>query len=151
AEAEAIDPNDLSVMGGKAIQLYRLRRFNEAIASYQHLLNEYPNTDWAYLMIGQCYNDSGRPAEAVPMVRMAVRLDPRSPRNDIKYGVLAWALLMLGQNQESIVWNERALATAPSNYTTFRAQFNLRIAAAYARLGDMDEARRALAETNRVW
>ena len=46
---------------------------------------------------------------------------------------------------------QRALATTPNGYTEMRAQLNLRLAAAHARLGHFDAAHRALAEANRIW
>ena len=55
------------------------------------------------------------------------------------------------QRRRGDFWTQRALATIPNGYTEMRAQLNLRLAAAYARLGHFDEARRALAEANRIW
>jgi tetratricopeptide (TPR) repeat protein len=61
------------------------------------------------------------------------------------------ALLLLGRDEESIVWTQRALAANPNGDANDRAQLNIRLAAAHARLGQLDEAHRAIAEANRIW
>ncbi|MGH9205217.1 MAG: hypothetical protein ACRD1G_01430, partial [Acidimicrobiales bacterium] len=43
------------------------------------------------------------------------------------------------------------MAANPHIYPEFRAQYNLRLVAAHARLGQFEESRRALDEANRIW
>jgi adenylate cyclase len=85
------------------------------------------------------------------MIETAIRLNPRSGLNWSRYENMGFALLLLGRDEESIVWTQRTLATNPNNDAATRAQFNLRLAAAHARLGQLDEAHRAISEANRIW
>ena len=79
-----------------------------------------------------------------------MRLDPRSPWNYDKYSAMSIALLML-ERYNSIGWTERALATIRTTQVVPRAFYFLRLTAAYAQLGRLEEAHRALAEANRLW
>jgi tetratricopeptide (TPR) repeat protein len=96
-------------------------------------------------------NFLGRAEEALPMTETAIRLDPQSPFSRFYYENMGWALLMLGRDEESIVWAQRALAASPNNYPGVLAQYHVRIAAAQARLGHIAEAHREIAEANRLW
>ncbi|HEY7577909.1 MAG TPA: tetratricopeptide repeat protein [Acetobacteraceae bacterium] len=151
ADAAAIRPNDPHVLASSALLLFNNARYSEAIAAYHRLLDEDPNAHYAYNLIGWSLIYSGRFAEAVPMLETAVRHDPRNPFNYTRYEGLGIALGAQGKYDESIVWTERALAAAPAGYTRLRAQYNLRIAAASALLGRLEEAHRAVAEADRMW
>jgi len=131
--------------------LYAQDRYTESISAYQRLLSDYPNNDGAYNQIGICMIAMGRAEEAIPMAEMAMRLNPRSGFNWSRYETMGYALLMLGRDEESIVWNQRALAANPNGDADDRAQLNVRLAAAHARLGQLDEAHRAISEANRIW
>ena len=98
-----------------------------------------------------CLTFTGRANEAIPMIETAIRHDPRNPNIFIRYGDLGFSLLMLGRDEESIIWSQRALAADPNSDASLRATLNLRLAAAYARLGHLDEAHRGVAEANRLW
>ena len=151
AAATAIRPNDPYVLEATAHLLLNEGRYAEAIPAYQRVLDEYPNSHYAYTQIGQCLLFTGRADEAVPMFETAIRSDPRSGWNYARYDYLGFALLLLRRDEEAILWTQRALAAIPNGYTTYRAQYNLRLAAAYARLGRFDEAHHALTEANRIW
>jgi adenylate cyclase len=151
ADAAAINPNGQSVLGTTGLLLLVQGHYTEAISAYQRVLSDYPNADWAYNQIANCLTDTGRAEEAIPMIESAIRLNPRSGYNWSRYGNMGFALLLLGRDEESIVWTQRALAANPNNDANDRAQFNLRLAAAHARLGQLDEAHRAIAEANRIW
>ncbi len=150
-DAAAINPSHVFVLNDTAFLLFAQGRYAEAVSAYQRLLDEYPNMASAYNQIGYCLVVTGRADEAIPMIETAIRRDPRSPYNWSRYENLGLALLLLGRNDESIVWTQRALAANPNNTAFNRAQFNLRLAAAYARLGHLNEAHRAVAEANRIW
>jgi adenylate cyclase len=145
-----LNPNDPHVLNSTAYLLFNNGRY-EAMAACQRLLDEYPNANYAYHMIGSCLIYLGRFDEAVPMLETAIRRDPRNAWSFDRYAGLGLALEVLGKYEESIVWNQRALAAVRTSYTTLRVQYNLRLAAAYARLGRFDDAHRAAAEANRIW
>jgi TolB-like protein/Flp pilus assembly protein TadD len=151
ADAEAIDPNHHSVLDAAAFLLYAQGRYTESISAFQRLLNDYPNDDGAYNEIAICLVYTGRAAEAIPMTETAMRLNPRSGFNWSRYETMGFALLLLGRDEESIVWTERALAANPNGDAQERASMNMRLAAAHARLGQLNEAHRAISEANRIW
>ncbi len=151
AAAATISPNHLIVLDTAAYLLIHQGRFAEALPGYQRVLDEYPNADGPYNQIGYCLVYAGRAAAAIPMIEMAMRLNPRSPYNYSRYENMSFALLLTGRYEESIAWSQRALAANPTVYPYVRAQHSIRIAAAHALLGRSDEARRALTEANRVW
>jgi adenylate cyclase len=151
ADAAAVRPNDPHVLEVTAHMLFSNGRYGEAIFASERLLDEYPNADFAYHIIGSCLIFLGRFAEAVPAFEAAIRRDPHSAWNYDRYANLGLALAVLGKTKESIVWNQRALAAVRTSYTSLRAQYNLRIAAASVLLGDFKDAHRAVAEANRIW
>ena len=151
AQAAAINPNDQRVLEAAARLLLNNGRYTEATSAYQQLLDAYPNAYRAYHMIGICLISLGRFEDAVPVLETAIRRDPRSALNYDQYANLALALESLGRFGESIPWNQRALAAVPSSLASLRAQYNIRIAAAFANLGRFQEAHRAIAEANGAW
>jgi TolB-like protein/DNA-binding winged helix-turn-helix (wHTH) protein len=151
ADAAAINPTHLGVLNARAYLALQQGRCTEAIAAYQQLLAHYPNTPYAYNQIGSCLTSTGRAAEAIPMIETAMRHEPLGPFAWSRYENLGFALLMLEQDEQAIAWTQRALAANPNNAAVTRAHLNLRIAASKARLGHPDEARRAIAEANRLW
>ncbi len=132
ADAAAINPNDPGVLNYTAFLLRARGRFTEAIVAYQRLLDEYPNTPGAYKQIGMLLTYAGRSEEAIPIIEMAIRRDAQDPSRRFNYENLGYALLMLGRDEESIVWTRRALAATPDG-------------------GQLEEAHRAVADANRIW
>ena len=66
--------------------------------------------------------------------------------------ISAYALLLLGRDEEFDRLDATRLGREPECLPELsRAQYNLRLAAAHARLGQLDEAHRAIAEANRIW
>jgi TolB-like protein/class 3 adenylate cyclase/TolA-binding protein len=150
-DATAINPNDHHVLEASAHLLLNSGRYNDAISAYKRLLDEYPNAHYAYAAMGNCLIALGRFEEAIPMLKTAIRRDPRSGGNYGRYAELGLALELLGKYEESISWTRRALAEVPSGYASFRSRLNLRMAGAYVRLGQLEEAHREVAEANRIW
>ncbi|MEA2789119.1 MAG: adenylate cyclase, partial [Acetobacteraceae bacterium] len=151
ADAAAIRPNDPLVLNATASILNTRGRYTEAISAYHRLLDEYPNTYNAYDQIGMILTKTGRAEDAIPMIETAIRGDPRNPYIYARYDHLGFALLLIERDGDSIIWTQRALAANPNHAAGWRAQYNLRLAAAHARLGHLDEARRTVAEANRLW
>jgi TolB-like protein/DNA-binding winged helix-turn-helix (wHTH) protein/Tfp pilus assembly protein PilF len=149
--AAAISPSHRSVLDATAYLLFHQGRNTEALRAYERLLDEYPNHGPAYNQIGYCLVRIGRAEEAIPMIERAIRLDPRSPFNYSRYENMSMALLMIGSDEEAIGWSQRALAANPTVFPHLRAQHNIRMAAAHARLGHLDEAHRLLTNANRIW
>ncbi len=151
ADAAAINPNDERVLGTTGYLLWLQRRCTEAILAYQRVLEANPNSARAFNGIGACLSTLGRADEAIPMLEKAIRLDPLGAYDWSHYQFMGWAMLLLGKDEEAIVWTQRALAANPNNRPNWRTGFTLRLAAGYARLGHLDEAHFAVAEANRIW
>jgi tetratricopeptide (TPR) repeat protein len=151
AAAAEIGPDDPHVLEATAFLLMFEERYSEAISAYQRLLDEHPNAHFAYYLMGICLTFTGKADEAIPMIERAIRRDPRNAYNYDRYGAMGFALLLVGRDQESIVWTQRALAACPAGLVAIRARYSVRLAAAYARLGLIEEGHRAIAETNRLW
>jgi TolB-like protein len=133
-DATAINPNDPRVLAQIAYLARAQERYTEALSAYRRVLDYDPNYNVAYKQIGKLLTYRGRAAEAVPMIEESIRRDPWSWDNWARCGELSWALLMLGRDEEAIIWAHRALAANPNNVQFIFARFNLRLAAAHARL-----------------
>jgi TolB-like protein/DNA-binding winged helix-turn-helix (wHTH) protein/tetratricopeptide (TPR) repeat protein/rhodanese-related sulfurtransferase len=150
-EAAAIDPNHLLVLSNTGYLLAAQHRFAEAILAYQRMLDYYPNYTAGYANIGRYLIFAGRLEEAIRMIEMSIRRDPRTAYLSHRTSDIGFALLLLGRYEEAIVWTQRALVAGPPLAAGRFVQNYLRIAAAQAKLGHFDEAHRALAEANRIW
>ena len=58
---------------------------------------------------------------------------------------------MLGRDRDAITFLERSMALHPDMSDSYRQNTSRQMAAAYARLGELDRSRRALAEAERIW
>lgn len=151
ADAGAVAPNHPDVLELMAYFLGAQGRFADATAAYQRLLNEYPTSHFAWAEMAGFAVYEGHSGRAIELVEKAIGSDPTGPAISSYYGIRSLAHLMLGQDEETIVWTRRALAANPANRLWIRANFNIRMAAAHARLGKLDEARSDIAEANRIW
>jgi TolB-like protein/Tfp pilus assembly protein PilF len=117
------------------VQMYT-KRAAQAIAECQQALALEPNLAPAHALIGYAKSLLGRSEETEAHVNEALRL---SPRDNFAYQWMVWvgfAKVNLGRDAEAVVWLRRGL-DANRNYSN--AHFHL--AAALARLGELDEAR----------
>jgi len=93
----------------------------------------------------------GYAEEGLALQDEADRLNPLSPYKFVRYAEMGWISLMLGRDREAGMYLERSLALhrdPDDSNTQLRYRF---LAAAYAGTGQMDEARRALSEADRLW
>jgi TolB-like protein/tetratricopeptide (TPR) repeat protein len=112
------------------------KRAAQGIAQCEHALALDRNLAGAHALIGIAKVLLGRSAETEPHINEALSL---SPRDTIAYRWMVWvgvAKVHLNADAEALVWLRRGL-DANRNYSF--AHFNL--AAALARLGELDEAR----------
>ena len=117
------------------VQMYT-KRAAQAIAECEQALALEPNLAPAHALIGYAKSLLGRSDETEAHVNEALRL---SPRDNFAYQWMVWvgfAKVNLGRDAEAVVWLRRGL-DANRNYSN--AHFHL--AAALARLGELDEAR----------
>lgn len=95
-----------------------------------------PNLALAFQLGGWVNLYAGDPAGAVDWFNRGKRLSPLDARNFIYYSGLAYALIMLGRDEEALDWANKAVASNPSWMTGWRA-----LASALAHLGRAEEAR----------
>jgi adenylate cyclase len=83
----------------------------------------------------------GEPEAAIPYIEKAIRLDPRSHSIFVAYYTLGRCHLFLGRIDEAVALNRKARALAPGI-----AEVHIQLAAALGLRGDIDEAKREIAE-----
>jgi TolB-like protein len=113
----------------------------QGIAECEHSLALNRNLADAHAFIGVVKMRLGRAAETEAHIREALRLSPRDEAAHRWMGSVGHAKLHLGEDAEAVEWFSRCLKANP-NYPL--AKFFL--AAAFAHLGKLDEARTAVKE-----
>jgi adenylate cyclase len=151
AAAAAIETGSERVMFAQGVLLRAQGHFAEALATLQRLVEVYPNTPAAYRQLGFLKLAVGQADEAMPLLQRSIRVDPLSTYNRHSYARIGTSLLLLGHDEKSIEWQQRALAAGASAPPVWRAQCYLFMASAFALIGQSSEARRALAEAERLW
>jgi adenylate cyclase len=123
----------------------------DAIATFQRLVELSPNFHAAYRHLGFSKLVVGQADEAIPLLQRSIRFDPLNSYNRIAYGWIGNSLMLLGDNANSIQWQQRALAEGATAAPFWRAQRYLFMACAYASLGHLSSAQHSLGEANRIW
>jgi adenylate cyclase len=146
--ARQIAPDNERVL---IVQAY-LRRLQglptEATATSQRIVELYPNQQSGYWGLALGKMRSGEYAEAIPLIETSVRLNPRSQNIQDRYAYLARCAINIGRDKEGIAWADRALV---GDLTAFeRKTLRLWQAAAYARTGEQEAAKRALDAALRI-
>lgn len=145
ARALAIDPRQVRGHYVRGMANQNRRRFDEAAAEYDLVIEAAPNFAVAYRRRGTVKILTGRPAEGAADVLEAIRISPRDAYVDRWYASLGIAALMQGRDEEAVGHLVRARA-ANSNYPDHL----FRLAAAYALTGRRDDARIVLDEFRRA-
>ena len=89
-----------------------------------------------------CKTRTGHAEEELALQAQADQLNPRSPWKFSRYRHMGFAALMLGRDQDAIAFLQRSLAINPEA-AGYRWTYRM-LAAAYARTGQIDEAKRWL-------
>jgi len=115
------------------------------IASLERGIELNPSNAALYGFLAQALAVTGRPDAAIANVEKAMRLSPRDPG-------LPWWLINTGfahfaakRYEDAVAAAERSLQLRPDNPSAYRT-----LAASYAQLGRVDEARRALEQEVRL-
>ena len=151
ASAVEIEPGSQRLISVRANLLRAQGHWAEAVPIFQHLIELYPNTHWAPRLFGFLKLAIGQADEAIALLQRSIRLDPLSPFNRTSYQRIGIGLLLLGREEPSIEWLQRALSAGGMAPPIWRAQCYLFIASAFALLGRINAAHSALAEANRLW
>jgi TolB-like protein/Tfp pilus assembly protein PilF len=142
-KALALDPTTLGAQLAMG-QIHMLKRdYDEAIAWGERAVSTYPNADNAHVFLAWFLMIGGRPEEAVPPLKQAIRRNPNPP---------GWYFLMLGSTyrligrfDEAIVEIKKAVAYSPDDLLA-----HVGLAAAYVEAGRLEEARAEAAEVMRI-
>jgi adenylate cyclase len=124
-------------------------RCAEAMVAAEEAIRRFPNNPGGYVQLAQCKTLTGHAEEAIPLDQKAIRLNPRSPYLSNFYQFMGEASLMLGRDQDAIAFFEQSLAVSPDNDGN-RPWIFRHLAAAYARSGQIQPAKNALAESHRL-
>ena len=138
--AVAIEPGHLMALKAKAALRRTQGKFDDAIAVAETVIMENPGEPWAYKEIGLSTMYLGRPEQALDWFAKADRIGPRDPGRWTWLDGRGHALILLGRDEEAIHALISALDANPKNLSSHAF-----LAAAYAHLGRLDEARAELA------
>jgi adenylate cyclase len=98
--------------------------------------------------LGQCLAQTGHAEEDIALQQQAMESDPRSRWTFDRFRAIGYDQLLLGRYQDAITSLQRSLAINPAFGSSWRY---FGVAAAYAATGQIDQARRVVAEANRLW
>jgi adenylate cyclase len=119
------------------------RKHEKSIAEGELAVALAPNSAGAQVQLGANLNFAGRPEEAIPVLKQALRLDPFPTHHT--YSQLCIAYRCLGRYEEAVAACEKAVQLAPDS--AFR---HASMAATYSLAGREEEARAAAAEVLRL-
>ena len=143
--AIAIDPEYVDPYVNKSIYLAELRRSDEALRVADAGLAVNPNIQWLYTARAMAELGLGRFDEAKSDVQQAIRLSPRDPFVTYFHTAIGDAELGAGRPAAAIAEYRKSLDAGDHTFWNYA-----NLAAAYALLGKMDEAKPLVAETLRV-
>jgi adenylate cyclase len=143
--ALAVDPHALLALKAKAALLRAQGRFDEAITAAEAVIAENPGEPWAYKEIGLSSMYLGRVEQSLGWFAKADRFGPRDPGRWSWLDSRGHALILLGRDLEAIRFLRMALAANPNALSPHAF-----LAAAYAFLGRLDEAREEFGQYARL-
>jgi TolB-like protein/class 3 adenylate cyclase/Flp pilus assembly protein TadD len=115
--------------------------YTTSIAAFEEAIAFDPSDSWSYAQLGYTLNLANRPAEAIPFIDTAMRLDPRYPPQFLFFlGSTQFAMNRLEEAAENL---ERATQLNPDHDWSI-----LLLAATYGRLGRKEDATSAIARYN---
>jgi len=119
------------------------RQHEKAIAAQERALALAPNYFGSLLWLGLVLSNAGRPQEAIPLFKRAIRLNPLDPSFGL-YG-LGTAYMYMERHEEAITVLKKVL-----NYRPDFLAAHVRLAGCYAALGREEEAHAEVAEVLRL-
>jgi hypothetical protein len=111
----------------------------------------FPNDPIGYAVLGSSQTLTGNAEQGIERAKQAIHINPLSPYAFNLYFDIGYASLMLGRDADAIASFERSLALNPLARPFARQNAIRMMAAAHARMGEDDQARRELAEANRLF
>jgi class 3 adenylate cyclase/TolB-like protein len=143
--ALGIDPHALIALKAKAALLRAQGHFDEAITAAEAVIAENPGEPWAYKEIGLSSMYLGRTEQSLDWFAKADGFGPRDPGRWTWLDSRGHALILLGRDLEAIRFLRMALDANPNAVSPHAF-----LAAAYALLHRVDEAREELGQYSRL-
>jgi adenylate cyclase len=103
-----------------------------------------------YTQLGVCKTQAGHADQEVALQQEQLQRNPFSHSRYSWYEHMGFASLMLDRDQDAIIYFQRSLAANPNVHGNTQTAYR-ELAAAYARTGQMEQAKHYLAEADRVW
>ena len=154
AQARAAAPDSALFLNTYVYWLRSVRRCPEVIEATQRAIQTDPHgvrvMTGIYHELAVCKTWTGHAEEAIALQETANQLNPLSPWKYNRYRHMGWYSLLLDRDQDAITYLQRSLAIKPDNDGSTEWNFRM-LAAAYARSGQMQDARRWLSEADRLW
>jgi adenylate cyclase len=145
ARALRTDPHALLALKAKTALLRAQGRFDDAIMAAEAVIAENPGEPWAYKEIGLSNMYLGRLEQSLGWFAKADGFGPRDPGRWTWLDGRGHTLILLGRDNEAIRFLRMALDANPSALSPHAF-----LAAAYALLSRVDEARGELEQYNRL-
>jgi tetratricopeptide (TPR) repeat protein len=101
-----------------------------------------------YNELAVCKTYTGHAEEELALQTQADQLNPRSPWKSSRYRHMGFAALMLGRDKDAIEFLQRSLAINPEAGLWWSYRM---LTVAHARTGQIDEAKRWLSASDRLW
>ncbi len=136
----AVALDDKDAMAHSALGMINLlrRSHDDSIAELETAVDLNPSYADAYHSLGFSLVMSGRPEDAVSQFDMAIRLSPYDPRISSYFEMRAWALLVMGLDEEAAKSARTAVRRPNAQHWAYAT-----LCAVFGHLGRLDEARAA--------
>ncbi|HEX9156529.1 MAG TPA: tetratricopeptide repeat protein, partial [Syntrophales bacterium] len=118
-------------------------RYDEGIAEAERGVELDPNSAQANIELAMVLRYAGKPKEAIPVIRKALRLEPMAP--DIHIQQLALVYFQTGDCEQAIAVGEKGLKRQPDHLVS-----HVIMATIYGSCGREKEARKEAAEVLRI-
>jgi adenylate cyclase len=142
-KAMALDDSLATAYSQLGLLYTMTRQHDKGVAEAERGVELDPNSAVAHDLLGMTLNFAGRPEEAIPVFKKAIRLEPFAPSK--YYYHLGDAYLFTGQCDEAISACEEAVRRGSNTPSAYRSA-----TVAYSICGREEEARAAAAEVLRI-
>ena len=139
----SLDSNNALAHGNFSIVYLQKREYDKAIAEGELAVSLDPNSPMTIFSYAKALVYSGRPEEAIPLLKKAIRLNPMAPA--FFYNHLGLAYRLTGRFEEAAAFYKKSIEIAPNDFWNHAA-----LAAVYIMMGRDEEAHAAAAETLRI-
>lgn len=139
-----LDPNYAEAHGHLGfIYAYMQGDYDKGIVKAEEAIRINPNSAYAHHVLGQILRGAGRPEEAIPEYKKALRLNPFPPTNYV-FG-MGLSYFHAGQVEKGIEWCEKAVQQDPDSFLA-----NVLLTTVYGLSDQEEKAKNQAAEVLRI-